>query len=185
MASSRNYRTSLRFQKVYNTKVIDIKRYCKGVDITNVNFIESCCFKYLDGKWKRNDVAGLFVRFSDYSFKEIKYLVESGNKSELYPIVTTIAEYMSESIKKRHLQLRPIKYFTRIDGMNKKERIIGVQEPLHQIFDYVAVEGMRTMLEAKIGVFQCASLPGRGQSYGKKYVEKWVVYRLLFVPIFI
>ena len=49
-----------------------------------------------------------------------------------------------------------------------------MQEPLHQMFDYVVVEGMRTMLEAKIGVFQCASLPGKGQSYGKKHIEKWV-----------
>lgn len=30
------------------------------------------------------------------------------------------------------------------------------------------------MLEVKIGVFQCASLPGKGQSYGKKYIEKWI-----------
>ena len=33
---------------------------------------------------------------------------------------------------------------------------------------------MRSMFEAKIGVFQCASLPKKGQSYGKKYIEKWV-----------
>jgi RNA-directed DNA polymerase len=154
--------------------VIKIKRYCKGVDITDVSFIESCCFKYLDGKWKRNDVSRLFVRFSDYSFKEIREIVESENNLKLFPIVTVIARYMSGCIKNRKLDLQPIKYFTRIDGMNKKERIIGVQEPLHQMFDYVAVEGMKSLFDAKIGVFQCASLPGKGQSYGKKHIERWI-----------
>lgn len=144
------------------------------MDITDVSFIESCCFKYLDGKWKRNDVSRLFVRFSDYSFKEVRDIAESGNKSKLFPIVTVIAEYMSECIKNRQLALKPIKYFTRMDGMSKKERIIGVQEPLHQMFDYVAVECMKSLFNAKIGVFQCASLPGKGQSYGKKHIERWV-----------
>ena len=154
--------------------MIKIKRYCKDVDIIDVSFIESCCFKYLDGKWKRNDVSRLFVRFSDYSFKEVRDIAESGNKSKLFPIVTVIAEYMSECIKNRQLALKPIKYFIRIDGMSKKERVIGVQEPLHQMFDYVAVECMKSLFNAKIGVFQCASLPGKGQSYGKKHIERWV-----------
>jgi len=144
------------------------------VDITDVNFIEKCCYDYLDGKWKRNDVIGLFVRFSNYSFSEVKEIVGENNKVELFPIITKIAEHLSRSIKNEDLKLKPIKYFTRIDGMNKKERIIGVQEPLHQICDYVAVEGLKQLFDAKIGVFQCASLPNKGQSYGKKHVERWV-----------
>lgn len=163
----------IEIQKVYNTKVINIKRYCKGVDITDVGFIEYCIYDYLEEKWSRNDVAGLFVRFSNYSFKEVK-AITTNDKSELYPIITGIAVYVSTCIVNRKLDLRPIKYYTRIDGMNKKERIIGVQEPLHQIFDYVAVNGMRSLFNAKIGVFQCASLSGKGQSYGEKHIKRWV-----------
>lgn len=154
--------------------MINIKRYCKEVDITDVGFIEYCIYDYLDEKWSRNDVVGLFVRFSNYSFKEIKSMVSETDKSGLFPIVTKIAKYVSKCIKNREINLKPIQYHIRIDGMSKKERVIGVQEPLHQIFDYVAVEGMRDLLDAKIGVFQCASLPGKGQSYGKKHVERWV-----------
>lgn len=154
--------------------MIEIKRYCKGVDITDINFIKDCCFLYLDGNWKRNDVINLFVRFSDYSFGEARAIAHKERYEELYPAVSTIAEHMRSRIIARDLKLRPIKYHEHIDGMNKKKRIIGVQEPLHQIFDYVAVQGMMPMLKAKIGVFQCASLPGRGQSYGKKYIERWV-----------
>ena len=164
----------MRFRKILNTRGDYIKRYCKEVKVEEVDFIERCCFKYLDGKWSRNDVHRLFARFSEPSVEEIKLIIDSGNESELYDIVRNISAYMSECIIKRELKLKPIKYYTHIDGMNRKERIIGVQEPLHQMFDYVGIEGMRSMLEAKIGVFQCASLPGKGQSYGKKYIERWI-----------
>lgn len=167
-------RPPLRFRKYITRKVINIKRYCKDVDITDINFIEFCIYEYLDEKWSRDDVTGLFVRFSDYSFEEIKAITSNNDKSKLFVIVTEVAKYVSECIKNRKLDLKPIKYYIRIDGMNKKERVIGVEEPLHQIFDYVAVEGMRSLFYAKIGVFQCASLPGKGQSYGKKHVERWV-----------
>lgn len=144
------------------------------MDITDVEFIKFCCFEYLDEKWERNDVKQLFVRFSNYTFSQVESIILSENKGMLDEAINNIAEHISSSIKNRRLLLKPIKYSIRIDGMNKKERIIGVQEPLHQIYDYVVVEGMRSMLEAKIGVFQCASLPDKGQSYGKKYIERWV-----------
>lgn len=165
---------AIEIQRVFNTVGDYIKRYCKNVDITEVDFIENCCFKYLDGKWKRNDVHRLLARFSHWTVGEIRSIVDADQKHELYNVVGDIAMYMSGCIIDEELDLVPIKYYTRIDGMNKKVRIIGVQEPLHQMFDYVAVEGMRSMLEAKIGVFQCASLPGKGQSYGKKHIERWI-----------
>ena len=174
MVSSRNNRKPLRFRKYLNTDVINIKRYCKDVDVTDVEFIKSCCFLYLDEKWKRRDVIGLFTRFSNYSFDEIRSIVNEEDYLPLYPIIETIARHVSEQITSKKLNVSPIKYFVRIDGMNNKERIIGVQDPLHQIFDYVVVESLRVMFEAKIGVFQCASLPKKGQSYGKKHIEKWV-----------
>ena len=144
------------------------------MDITNVDFIEDCIFKYLDGKWSRRDVQRFLSDFSGFNAEFIRFKVANKEKHELFPIIRKIAEYMHDCIKKRKLNIRPIKYHTIIDGMTRKERTIGVQHPLHQMFDYVAVEGLRSMFNAKIGVFQCASLPGKGQSYGKKYVERWV-----------
>lgn len=158
--------------------MIIIKKYCKNVDITNVDFIEGCIFKYLDGKkkskWGRRNVQKFLSDFSGFNREYIRFKVANGEKYELFPIIRDIAVYMSDSIKRRELNLKPIRYHTIIDGMTQKERIIGVQHPLHQMFDYVAVEGLRSMFAAKIGVFQCASIPKRGQSYGKKYVGRWV-----------
>lgn len=175
MVSSIKNRKPLRFRKIFtHNEVIHIKRYCKDVDITDIKFIEYCCLEYLDGKWKRDDVHRLLVRFSNLTIEEVKYITYNEQQYKLFGVVHDIAIYISESIKSRDLHLKPIKYFTKIDGMNKKERIIGVQELLHQIYDYIAVEGLKPLFNAKIGVFQCASLPNRGQSYGKRYIEKWI-----------
>lgn len=174
MVSSRNYRKPLRFRKNICTKVIYIKRYCKDVDITNIDFILECCLEYLEDKWKRRDVQRTLSQFSHLPESKIKEIIDSDNKHELYDVVKYIAAYIRLGIANRNLDLQPIRYRERIDGMSKKKRIIGVQEPLHQMFDYVAVRGMEPMLKAKIGVFQCASLPGRGQSYGKKHIERWI-----------
>lgn len=128
----------------------------------------------MDDKWKRNDVARLFVRFSDYSFSQVKTITKDGHYHLLSDTVDNIASHIQRSLTGRVLKLRPIIYYKRIDGMSGKIRDIGVQEPLHQIYDYIAVNGLKALFNAKIGVFQCASLPGKGQSYGKKFVERWV-----------
>lgn len=143
-------------------EVFNIKRYCRDVDITNIEFIKESCYAYFEGKWGRRDVQR-FIK----SFKE--------KECEAMPVtVGRIARHIKCSLITKRLNLKPIRYFDKIDGMSGKERIIGVQSPLHQIYDYIAVRAMKPMLDAKIGVFQCASLPGKGQSYGKKYIERWI-----------
>lgn len=126
--------------------------------------------KYLDGKRSRRDIKKMFSNFSGMKISEI----EKMGKEDINEIINKIAANIRERIVNRKLDLAPIRYHIIIDGMSHKKREIGVENPLHQILDYVAVEGMKQMLDAKIGVFQCASIPGRGQSYGKKYIEKWI-----------
>lgn len=119
---------AIEIQKVYNTEVFNIKRYCKNVDVTSLDFIEQCCRKYLDKKWKRRDVSRLFVRFSHYSYSEVRDIVENERKEELYETIINISKHIQASILNKRLVLAPIKYYERIDGMSQKVRVIGVQE---------------------------------------------------------
>ncbi|WP_320165115.1 reverse transcriptase domain-containing protein [uncultured Trichococcus sp.] len=163
-------RTSFRYQKVINTeRVIIIKRYCQNADFTNLAFIEMCCYEYLDEKWERNDVSNMFSAYMRIPVKFIKEM----EKEELMPAIPKIAVDIKRRIDSGDLNLRPIKYFQKVDGMNGKVRTLGIEEPIHQIMNYVCVNAMKPMFDAKIGIFQCASLPGRGQSYGKKRIESW------------
>lgn len=68
----------------------------------------------------------------------------------------------------------PIKTSARLDGNSGKVRDIGVECIKQQIYDYVATNGLRELFERKIGTYQCASIPGRGQVYGKTAIENWI-----------
>jgi hypothetical protein len=85
-----------------------------------------------------------------------------------------IAVEITERIKRRDLSLPPIQYHNRIDPSSGKERRLGVESAMQQCMNYVAVYALMPMLKAKVGPFQCASIPKRGQVYGKKVLEKWI-----------
>lgn len=64
--------------------------------------------------------------------------------------ITKIAEDVQRRLKFHALDLPPILYRQRYDDGSEKWRTIGVQKPIHQIFDYIAVEGCIDMFMAKI-----------------------------------
>ena len=132
-----------------------MKTYCKGIDITNPDVIApwvNLCIT--DPKRRRRPG---FHRLLD------KYKDAHG-----------IAVEITERIKARDLNLAPIQYRNRIDKSSGKMRRLGVESAMQQCMDYVAVFALMPMLQAKTGVFQCASVPGRGQIYGKHVLEKWI-----------
>lgn len=129
-----------------------MKTYCKRVDVTDPATIEPWVAKCFKNKLNRGDFQELLLKYGDYA---------------------GIALEITNRIKARDLRLRPILFFERLDGMSGKVRTLGMEEPLQQCMDYVAVHALMPLFNAKIGPYQCASIPGRGQVYGKKALEKW------------
>lgn len=132
-----------------------MKTYCKGVDITNPDTIEPWVFLCINDPKRRHRPG--FHRLLN------KYGDAHG-----------IAVEITERIKARDLNLPPIQYRNRVDKSSGKDRRLGIESAMQQCMDYVAVFALMPMLKAKTGVFQCASIPGRGQIYGKKILEKWI-----------
>lgn len=153
-----------------------MKTYCKNVDILDVNFIEACIHECLDGKWNRNDVISFLSKYSGIDKSTIRHTIRDGRKHELFDIINDIARDMQEHLSNQTVHLPEIHYRERYDANSKKLRIIGVQSIIHQCYEYVAVNATKELFYKKFGVYQCASIPGRGQSYGKKAIEKWMKY---------
>lgn len=130
-----------------------MRRYCKRVDIEDEGFCLSAVRDFLRGKSGRREVQAL--------------LGEYGGEEEL-------ARSLAAEIRERRVTVAPIQYFNRIEPINGKHRIIGRETPKHQCFDYIAVNGLAEMLMAKIGDYQTASIPGRGQIFAKHAIEKWI-----------
>lgn len=132
-----------------------MKTYCKKVDITDPDTIEPWVYLCITDPKKRNRPG----------FKRL---------SSRYGGAHGIAVEITERIKRRDLDLPPIQYRNRIDKSSGKERRLGIESAMQQCMNYVAVYALMPMLKAKVGVFQCASIPERGQIYGKKVLEKWI-----------
>lgn len=130
-----------------------MKRYCKRVDIESDGFCLHAVREFLRGKRNRPEVQEL--------------LEEYGGEERL-------ASSLASEIRERRVTVAPIQYFNRIEPINGKHRIIGRETPKHQCLDYIAVYGLGELFMAKIGHYQTASIPGRGQIYAKKTIEKWI-----------
>lgn len=90
------------------------------------------------------------------------------------PLIEKAAAEMAQEIRDRKVTFPAIHYSMRYDGNSGKIREIGVESIKQQVYDYVAVNALMELFNRKIGKYQCASIPGRGQVYGKKAIEKWI-----------
>lgn len=85
-----------------------------------------------------------------------------------------IAGELFLEIKNRNIQLSPINYQERVDPSSGKIREIGITSIKQQVYDYICVNALKPMLDAKIEYYQCSSIKNRGQKRAKKAIEKCI-----------
>lgn len=151
-----------------------MRRYCRNVDITDIEFIKGCIWKWLKEKKSRREVQAFLSKYSPYTYREIHTMIDVEDYRFLGETVDRITADCRERILQRKLNLPPIRFRMEYDDVCRKWRKFGIQKPIHQIFDYIAVEGCMEMFCAKIGPYQMASLPERGQDAGVKAIRKWL-----------
>lgn len=170
-----------------------MKRYLKNFELTE-DFVRSCVYDCLGGsptrksRWKENKTIFFLAEYLlkwEYlhNFQEISNIKDVArklhkyaltDKERLYPLVNYISHEMFLEIKNKSIKIKKINYNTIIDKGSKKKRIIGSACMKQQCYDYVVVNALKEMFNAKIGHYQCASLPKKGQLYGKQALESWI-----------
>lgn len=169
-----------------------MKRYLKDFELS-FEFVKYSIYDCLNGstsghqRWTRHDTSMFFGEYVEKLVAENNMVITSRRKLEkrireiansdrekLYFIADYIAKEMYQEIKERRIKLEPIKYDDRYDPLSKKVRRIGIASMKQQCYDYIAVNAMKKMFDAKIGHYQCASLKNKGQLFGKDAVETWV-----------
>lgn len=153
-----------------------MKRLCKNVDITDIGLISRAVYACLDKKYKRNDVIRYFSQVSGLTENQIKYIYFRYGKKALYPITEIIISELQEEIIKGSISFPEIWYRDKVDGSSGKIRRIGIQNIKQQLYDYIAVEGLKPFLK-RIGEYQYASIPGRGCTKGKEVIRRWIQNR--------
>lgn len=152
-----------------------MKTYCKNVDPSDVTTIIPLIYEALHPKLKRKDYSEFTARYCTLSGKEIRRRANQGMASypELDEAVRRIAEDISLRITRRDLNLEPIHYEERTDGLSRKTRIIGIESVMQQLMEHVAVGCMQELWEAKYEFHQYASIKGKGQLNGARTIQKW------------
>ena len=153
--------------------IIEMKRLCKDVDITDRGLISRAVYACLKNKYKRNDVTRYFSQVSGLTENQIRCIHHRYGRKSLYPIVEIIISDLQKEIANESLFFPPIWYRDKIDGSSGKIRRIGIQNIKQQLYDYIAVEGLNPLLK-RIGEYQYASIPGRGTTKGKQVISRWI-----------
>lgn len=156
--------------------IIEMKRLCKDVDITDRGLISRAVYACLKNKYKRNDVTRYFSQVSCLTENQIRCIHHRYGRKSLYPIVEIIISDLQKEIANESLSFPPIWYRDKIDGSSGKIRRIGIQNIKQQLYDYIAVEGMKPLLK-RIGEYQYASIPKRGTTKGKQVISRWIKNR--------
>lgn len=170
-----------------------MKRYLSNFKLSE-SFVTNSIYDCLNGnssgtkKWYRNDTSHLFKEYylmycEEYNIKpnlnddKIKKLLHPccvDDIPNLYKLVGYIGHKIYNEIVEKNIMLDPIQYTIRFDKTSNKTREIGTASIKQQIYDYIVVNACRKMFMAKIGKYQCASLPKRGQLFGKSAIEVWI-----------
>lgn len=151
-----------------------MKTYCKKIDITDPEQISGFIFQCMSRRWKENGFVELLELYGGMTKEQVLQDAAAQDYNRLLKATQGIAEEVARRIREKRLELRPLRTFKRRDGLSGKIRDLCQATAMQQCMDYVAVGAMGELFDAKIGVFQCASIVGRGQEYGKKHLEKWI-----------
>ncbi len=150
-----------------------MKKYCKNIDITDRELISRATYNCLEDKYTRSDTLRMLEKYSGIKENTIRKLIKESGKNAIYPLIETVIDGIRGEIINRKLNIIPVWYQEKIDPSSFKIRRIGIQDIKQQIFDYIAVEGLKPFL-CYIGEYQCAAIKGRGQIYGVKTIKRWM-----------
>ena len=169
-----------------------MKRYLKHFKFT-VGTVEGAIYECLDGvgnsnkRWNRMDTAYFLADYLiilDKSEGLQRYelahnlhtfiITEEKYREMLSGLINDIAKDIYKEIVNKKIELEPIKYKFRYDRSSQKIRKIGLASIKQQVYDHIMVRVCKEMFMNKIGTYQCASIKGRGQVFGKNVIETWI-----------
>ena len=131
------------------------KRFCKNIDITDLNFIEFCINDWISHKTEK-----------ELNYRKNKKLLAS------FKSIHDLAIFMQNELQQHSLTLGKLTIKNVIDRSNGKPRTYVIEEPLRQLYGYVAYFGLDD-LKHKIGPHQYHS-DGRGPLDAVKCAQKWM-----------
>lgn len=182
----------------------NMKTYCKRLVVSDADRIYDVITDYMHDKYRKNSSARFFACYTGESREHVKQYLKPqltnlepvdrkefaalsvGNLPENdfwraahYKLALEMAYHIRTRTVREHLLAntygQPLIRYTKInDPGSGKERMLGLETILFRLYEQVAAKAAEPLFKAKLGTYQCASIKGRGQNYGKKAVLRWL-----------
>ena len=149
------------------------KKYCKNIDITNRNLISNATYSCLADKYRRNDTLELLSDISGLRKCQIYNIHYRYGRKAIKPFVEILITVIHSELISKSISFPSIWYREKIDPSSHKIRNIGIQHVKQQIYDYIAIEGLKPLF-CCIGVHQYASIKDRGCLKGSRMIQRWM-----------
>ena len=144
-----------------------MKKCCKSIDITDINFIIPCIMDCFKGKWKRKEVRNLLIAHDPTLTKgQINFYNDVRDYYPFRKAIKHMALEVSHNIKNHSVSLPPTHSFIRVDSNSGKGRKLTQETMEHQVYEYIAVNGLEELLHKKVSPNQIACIKKRGEKYG-------------------
>ena len=153
-----------------------MKRSCKNIDITDWQVVHTWVAECLINHKKRYDFRKLICNtlgLTKFDYKQ--RVIRNNEEMLLWEAAVIIAKDACQRIKDRDLKLSPVTYTLRIDPSSAKERLIGNESPMQQVFDYIAVCSCEDIWRRRIVKQQISGIRNRGALYGTRMIQDWII----------
>jgi retron-type reverse transcriptase len=158
-----------------------MKTYCKHLVVSDPDSVEKSILGYVHDKCKKNSTIRFYSRYSGKDIGYVKQNLKPGtdfyqdtNRKLAVEMALNIANRTVEDhLEALRFGLPLIRYTKITDRGSNKERELGLETVLFRLYEAVAKDAADPLFRAKLGEYQCSSIKGRGQNYGKKAVLKW------------
>lgn len=150
-----------------------MKRYCKNIDITSRDLISNATYDCLAGKYKRNDTIKLLSDISGLRKYQVYNIHHRYGIKAIKPFIEILIDVIRSELLNKSILFPPIWYKDKVDPSSHKVRHIGIQHVKQQIYDYIAIEGLKPFF-CRIGVHQYASIKDRGCLKGSRMIQRWM-----------
>lgn len=151
-----------------------MKTYCKPktVNIEDAGFNSVAVHLGFSGKLRKEEFQKLLISTGKITQAELNEELRNNSCLKTLAAIDAVAEDLTQHIRERDLQLRPVFSFQRRDGISQKLRDLNSETAEQQLYEYMAHHALEPLFKAKILPCQCGSIPGRGQIGGKRQIER-------------
>ena len=154
-----------------------MKTYCKPKDVNvedyrfNLDAVSRC----ISGKERRKDFRDMVVSTGVISKNKLNKELDNGEFNKRVEAWEEVAKILTQRIIDRDLKLPDtLVEFERSDNLSGKVRKLTRESPEQQCYEYICVNALMPLFNAKILPCQYGSIPNRGQVVGARQIERIV-----------